>query len=238
MQTLRKHRADPHNIYLQRLLNAAFTQVRDADVLDEDNDFGNRTEALLIRFQSEYRGPLGRLTADGIAGQNTWRALGLQVEISHPLPMVGQNTAMSCWVVAAGLATGRMSSDVPSAANFQPVNTPYTPVMAPGGLAPDLNNLTTFARELRMRLHPMVPMTVEQLEPVVQRGPAILVGRWVSGGLHAIVISGFFSAGTPFTRMIRINNPAPMGRGSISVTDYPNMALVGGPFDPYALITR
>lgn len=238
MQTLRIHRHDPHVIYLQRLLNDYFSTVPHSDVLDEDNDFGRHTDAMLRRFQTDYRGPVGQLVVDGVAGAQTWRALGLQTEISHPMPMVGQNTGMSCWVVSGGLASGRNASVVPAAARYDPVDVSYADGHEGGGLDPDLNNLDTFAHEIGMRLLPMVPMEVEQLLPYVRRGPVLLVGEYVGGGMHAVVISGYFGGATPFSRMIRVNNPAPMGRGSIEVTDYPTMNLNRSPFDPYALLVR
>lgn len=238
MQTLRMSRHDPHVIYLQRLLNEYFSHVPHGDILVEDNVFGRQTDAALRRFQTDYRGPEGQLVVDGVAGPKTWRALGLQTEISYPMPMVGQNTSMSCWVVSGGLASGRNASVTPAASRYDPVDVTYADGHAGGGLDPDLDNLEVFAREIGMRLLPMVPMEVEQLLPHVRRGPVLLVGEYVGGGLHAVVISGYFGGASSFSRMIRVNNPAPMGRGSIEVCDYPTMSLNNSPFDPYALIVR
>jgi hypothetical protein len=235
MITLRPRQLDPHVYLLQRLLNEWASQENRTDVLDEDSDFGPRTEALLRRFQTDYRGAAGRLTVDGIAGANTWRALGLQTEISYPVPRVGQSTGMSCWVVAGGLATGRMTSAAPGLAQVAPINDPSG---GGGGLEPSLNNLDRYALSLQMHLHPQLPGDVDEFGGLIARGPAILIGRWLSGGLHAVVVSGYFEGATPTSHMIRINNPAPLGRGSIELTDYPAMALLRTGFDPYALIVK
>ena len=204
-------------------------------MLVEDCDFGQRTEAALRRFQSSYTGTGGRLTVDGVAGTNTWRALGLQTEIDYAVPRVGQSTGMSCWVVAAGLATGRMTSAIPGLAQVAPNNDPNG---GGGGLEPSLNNLDRYAASLQMHLHPQLPGEIEEFAHLLRRGPAIMIGRWVTGGLHAVVISGYFEGRTPFTHMIRISNPAPQGRGSIQLTDYPMMTLLDTGFDPYALIVK
>ena len=235
MITLRPHSPDPHVLLLQRLLNDWLSHEPGSEVLVEDCDFGRRTEAALRRFQTSYTGDVGRLTVDGIAGANTWRALGLQTEINHPVPRVGQSTGMSCWVVAGGLATGRMTSAIPGLAEVAPIN---DPAGGGGGLEPSLNNLDRFALSLQMHLHPQLPGESEEFRHLIRRGPAILIGRWVTGGLHAVVVSGYFEGRTPFTHMIRINNPAPQGRGSIQLTDYPMMTLLDTGFDPYALIVK
>ncbi|MBH1973534.1 MAG: peptidoglycan-binding protein, partial [Rhodobacteraceae bacterium] len=151
MITLRPHSPDPHVLLLQRLLNDWLSHEPGSEVLVEDCNFGRRTEAALRRFQTSYTGAVGRLTVDGIAGANTWRALGLQTEINHPVPRVGQSTGMSCWVVAGGLATGRMTSAIPGLAEVAPIN---DPAGGGGGLEPSLNNLDRFALSLQMHLHP------------------------------------------------------------------------------------
>lgn len=235
MITLRPHRPDPHVLYLQRLLNDWLSHIPGSEVLVEDCDFGRRTEAVLRRFQASYTGPGGRLVEDGVAGTNTWRALGLQTEIDYAVPRVGQSTGMSCWVVAAGLATGRMTSAIPGLAQVAPNNDPNG---GGGGLEPSLNNLDRYAASLQMHLHPQLPGEIEEFRHLLRRGPAIMIGRWVSGGLHAVVVSGYFEGRTPFTHMIRISNPAPQGRGSIQLTDYPMMTLLDSGFDPYALIVK
>ncbi len=234
MITLRMGSHDPHVVFLQRMLNNALVHDRTIAVLDEDGDFGRLTDAALRRFQSTYTGPVGRLVPDGVAGPLSWRALGLVTELVHPLPVIGQNTAMSCWVVSGGLASGRMTSAIPGQAQFDPV----TPDGGGGGLPPSMANLELYAISLGMRLVQNPPAQIEGLEPYLRRGPLIMCGKWVTGGAHAVVISGYYSGPVAFTRMIRVNNSLPLGRGALEVTDYPGMKLSGNFINAFALIVR
>ncbi|GLS86042.1 hypothetical protein GCM10010873_10160 [Cypionkella aquatica] len=234
MITLRIHSHDPHVIFLQRLLNNALVNDRTIAVLDEDGAFGRLTDTALRRFQSTYTGPVGRLVSDGVAGPLTWRALGLTTELVHPLPVIGQNTGMTCWVVSGGLASGRMTSAIPGQAQFDPV----TPDGNGGGLHPGMSNLELYAQSLGMRLVRQPPTEIEGLEPYLRRGPLIMCGKWLSGGAHAVVISGYYAGATAFARMIRVNNSLPVGRGALEVTDYPNMCLGGNYINAFALIVR
>ena len=236
MITLRQGLRDPHVILLQRLLNEHFARDRTVEGLDEDCIFGRRTEHVLRHFQQVYAGPLGALPVNGVADGRVWAALGLRTEISWPLPRVGQTTAMSCWVVAAGLASRSMASRVPDTASYRPVTQPGPNGEPGGGLRTSLPNLENYAADNGMRLLPMMPGSVREFEPHLRRGPAILVGRWTSGGYHAVVVSGYFAGPTEFATMLRINNPSPMGRGSIEVTNYPSLPLEGTAMDPYAVI--
>lgn len=229
MITLRMGSRDPHVVFLQRLLNNALVHDRTVPVLDEDGAFGQLTLTNVYRFQNTYSGPMGRLNPDGVVGPATWRALGLTVEVSHNLPMVGQMTGMSCWVVSGGLATGRLASVIPGQASYDPTD---------GGLHPNLDNLQQWATSLNMYLVHQPPQTIEPLEPMIRRGPVILVGKWISGGFHAVVISGYFSGPIPYTRMIRVNNSLPLGRGSVELSDYPSIMLGNQGMTPYALLTR
>ncbi|WP_202905581.1 peptidoglycan-binding protein [Cypionkella psychrotolerans] len=234
MITLRMGSHDPHVVFLQRMLNNALVHDRSIAVLDEDGAFGRLTDAALRRFQSTYTGPVGRLVPDGVAGPLSWRALGLVTELVHPLPVIGQSTGMTCWVVSGGLASGRMTSAIPGQAQFDPV----TPDGNGGGLRPDMANLELYAISLGMRLVRQPPAEIEGLEPYLRRGPIIMCGNWVNGGAHAVVISGYYSGPVAFTRMIRVNNSLPVGRGALEVTDYPGMKLSGNFITAFALIVR
>ena len=233
MITLRMGSHDPHVRFLQRLLNHFLITDRGLPALNEDSIFGQKTDAALRRFQARYTGPGGRLVQDGVAGSATWRALKVNMEISHPLPRIGQNTGMTCWVVAGGLASGRMTSAIPGQAEFDPATD-----LGGGGLGPSRANLALYAQSLGMRLLGDVPRNLDALAPHMYRGPIILVGDWVGGGKHAVVGSGIFSAGDPYLQMIRINNSLPQGVGSIELSTYPLMELQGTGFDPYAVIVR
>ncbi len=126
------------------------------------------------------------------------------------------------------MATRRNASTVPSVAAFG----------ADGGLRPELGNIEAFGRDIGYRLLPMVPQRAEDLLPHVRTAPVLLVGEWVGGGRHMVVISGYFGARLPNTQMLQINNPAPMGIGSIALTAWPLMALLGRAFDPYCVLVR
>ncbi len=228
MHTLRQGSHDPAVIFLQRLINQYLFTLPGAEYIVEDGSFGRRTAEALRRFQENYHGPQGTLEPDGIAGPRTWRALGLTSELTWPVPVVGQIARMSCWVVSAGLATGRMSSDVPETANFDPSD---------GGLPTDTPNLDAYARDNGMRRLHTIPNDVASLMPHIRRGPAIVVGEWTGGGRHVVVVSGFFWASDAGS-MIQVNDPLPYGRGSRVITDYPVMNLSDGLFDPIAVIVK
>lgn len=213
--------------YLQHLLNYALRDTPGLVQLFEDGVFGQKTDTAVRLFQSTYNGSEGRLKQDGIVGPKTWRALGLLNEIGHNLPRVGQNTMTTCWAVSAALATGRMASMIPATAQL----------LAAGGLAPSRENLQAFANELRMQLLPRVPTNIDQLVESLHRGPILLVGRRPLG-LHAVVISAYYGGIARTTKMIRIHNPSPVGRGSIEMTHYPEMTLEGMNFDSYAMLVR
>jgi hypothetical protein len=230
MQTLRQGSRQAHVIMLQRLLNEVFVNDHSVQALDEDGVFGRLTDQQVRLAQSRGRMPDGRpLVVDGVVGTNTWRALGLQIEVLWPMPTIGQSTGMSCWSVAQGLASGRLTS-------VQPMN---AELGSAGGLLTDLPNLDNYAAESGMRLLPSVPTVPELLLPHLRRGPIILIGDWMGGGQHAVVISGYMQGGSAYSTMIQIHNPLPVGLGSVSVTDYPLMQIQGGgAFSPYALIVK
>ncbi len=229
MNILRMGSRDPEVILLQRLINQALVSVRPSVFLDEDGRFGPQTDRALRQFQAQARGLTGPLGVDGVAGPDTWRALGLVTEVARRVLPIGQSTDMSCWAVSAGVATGRMQSVQPITAQLGPT----------GGLDADLPNLDLFARENGMRLMNHVPMDIATLLPEIRRGNIMLGGIWTgSSAKHMVTITGFYQGPSAYTTMIRINDPDPMGAGSISVTDYPTITLRGGQFDPYALIVR
>lgn len=229
MITLRMGSRDPHVVFLQRLLNNALVHDRSVPILEEDGAFGQLTLTNVYRFQNTYAGAMGRLNPDGVVGPATWRALGLTVEISHYLPTVGQMTGMSCWVVSGGLATGRMTSAIPGGADVDPTN---------GGLNLSMDNVQQWASSLNMRLVHNPPATIEGIEPLVRRGPVILVGKWIAGGAHAVVISGYYAGPSAYAKMLRINNSLPVGRGCIQLTDYPSILLGQQGMTAFALLTR
>lgn len=228
MKTLRRGSRDAEVMFLQRCLNIALGSVRGFPGIVEDSVFGGETDTWLRQFQRANLGRHGIATVDGVAGPATWRALGLQTEIDHNLPRVGQNTGMSCWVVSAGLATRNNQSVAPMIATFA----------ADGGLDPSLDNLESFGSEIGFRLLPSVPPRIEELVPHIRMGPVLFVGTFPNGGRHMVVISGFYRAASPNSQMIKVNDPAPLAQGTILMTDYPGLFLSGGPIDPYCILAR
>jgi hypothetical protein len=237
MITLRSNSHAPEVRLLQRLLNHRYSTDSTVPNLVVDGNFGPRTEALLRRFQTGYTGP-GRLTVDGIAGDSTWRALGLATDVAWPVPQVGQNTTMSCWVVSGGMASGRMASMVPPTATFDPVEASYADGRDGGGLGSDSPNLNAYAAGLGMRSLDGSPLHINGVLEHLRRGPAILIGNWSNGGSHAVVVSAVYIGPTATTSRVRINNPSPIGRGSIQLSPYPAMNLEGQNFTPDVLIVK
>lgn len=230
MQTLRQGSRQAQVIMLQRLLNEYFSSDAAVPPLNEDGVFGTITERQVRLAQGRLRMPNGTaLAVDGVVGQNTWRALGLGTEILWSMPVVGQSTGTSCWSVAQGQATGRLTSAQPVAASLSDT----------GGLPTNLPNLDAYAADSGMHLLSSVPTQIEQLLPHIRRGPIILIGDWMGGGQHAVTISGYLQGRMLYSAMIQIHNPLPMGLGSVTVTNYPGMDIQGGgPFSPYALIVK
>jgi hypothetical protein len=234
METLRQGSHAPLVRFLQRLVNQyIFTLPAGVDTLNEDGNFGIRTAAALRHFQENYRGAHGPLAVDGVAGPQTWRALGLTEERVWPIMQVGQTAAMSCWVVSAGMATGRNSSQAGDGVAWDT----DASVGTFGGLPLSAENMDAYAQANGMRRLGALPADVGALQAHVARGPCILIGDWISGGSHVVVISGLYWASL-YASMIRIHDPAPMGRGSVAVTDFPTMELSGGAFTPTDLIVR
>lgn len=229
MQILRPGSRDAAVLVLQRLLNRQFDATPGFPGIVEDAIFGGITERYIRQFQGRARNRAGQpLVVDGVVGGLTWAALGLSDEVLWPLPRVGQNTGMSCWVVSRGIATGNMTSATTAA---QLGNTQ--------GLLPDLANLETFAAECNMRLLSQTPAAISEIVPHVRRGPVMLGGTWGDGAMHMVVISGFVAASSLNQTLLRIHDPAPFGQGSVVFTDFPGMLLTSnGTFDPYAAIVR
>ena len=187
--------------YLQRLLNKATAHDRLADrALRLDGVFGERTETALRGFQRRHR----PLIEDGIAGLNTWQALGLQIENEHPLPLVGQPTNTTCWSAAASMILRDRSVTEGDAI-----------LTAQGRLARGIDNLAAFARHLRWRQLDYTP-TVPELAGLVNETPVWIAVEGAGWG-HAVALSGVYSDAGPAGdgTMFRIHDPWPSGQGRI-----------------------
>lgn len=202
MDTFRRGSHGYRVALLQRLLNKAAQRDRAGGTqLVADGVFGPRTEASLRAFQSRHR----PLVVDGVAGGDSWRALGLRVDKEHArVHLFGQPTRTSCWSAAATMILGNQSVGPGDAA-----------LGVGGGLHNTVENHRAFARSLGWRALDHTP-SVPEMVSLVQRTPV-----WIAGGgahwSHAVVLSGVYSdadpsgAGTVF----RIHDPWPPGVGRI-----------------------
>lgn len=186
--------------YLQRLLNKAL--IRDHATgtrLTEDGSFGPLTQTAVRAFQGRHPGQ----AVDGIAGNQTWGALGLRTEREHGrVIQYGQPTGTSCWSAAATSILGNQS-----------VGPGRALLASDGGMQPTIDNLQIFARGLSWQMLNHSP-GVQELIGLCQRKPL-----WIAGAgahfAHAVVFSGVYSDGNDDGTMFRIHDPWPRGQGRI-----------------------
>ena len=215
MDTLRKGSSGYKVELLQRLLNLAArregavclkggpAEAFGAARLREDGIFGPLTEKQVRAFQT-----VKRLSVDGVAGTDTWRALGLAYEVDHrQVRLLGQPTGTSCWSAAASMIKGNMSVG-PGGALLDPG----------GGLAGTDGNADAFAQSLGWRHLNYSPVLLE-LITIMKRTPI-----WISAGganwAHAVALSGIWSDGnssgaTAEGTMVRIHDPWPVNKGRV-----------------------
>jgi len=187
--------------YLQRLLNKDVTRDRSARSLVVDGIFGETSHAAVRNYQERHQA----LAADGIVGNNTWRALGLIIEKEHPrVILFGQPTGTSCWSAAATMILGNQS-----------VGPGGATLTNSGTLRDSMQNLQTFSRSLGWQMINHSPTVLEMVR-LVQRTP-VWIGAGGSNWGHAVVLSGVYSDGDSRGEgtIFRIHDPWPQGRGRI-----------------------
>jgi hypothetical protein len=200
MQTLRQGARGPQIKLLQRLLNLK----RRATVLSEDGAFGPRSDAEVRSFQSA-----NRLTADGVVGPNTWRALGLTIDIDHRVTLFPQPTNMTCWSAAATMLFGNISVGPGGAA-----------VTPSGGLQSAHANVEAFARAFGLTIHAPMTWTVQGFAALLRRGPLWVGGVQPLGSPaatqsgHVVVVGSMWGNGDADGTMLLIYDPWPPGIGS------------------------
>jgi len=195
METIRKGSRSPQVKLAQRLVNLRMPRN---PKLTEDSIFGPKTDAAIKRFQASKR-----LVVDGIVGRNTWRSLGVTVDISHHIILYGQPTNMTCWSAAATMLLGTNMSVGPGNANTGPH----------GGLNPSFANVKTFADGYALRMHAPQSWSTQGIANLIRRGPVWVAG-WVPSG-HAVVYGGIHGDATPNGTLIIIYDPWPPGRGEV-----------------------
>jgi hypothetical protein len=195
MNTLRPGARSPQVKLAQRLLNL---RLRPVPKLGEDSRFGPKTAAAVKQFQGSKR-----LSPDGIVDPNTWRALGVTVDVSHRITLYGQPTNMTCWSAAATMMTGIPMSFGPGAASTGPS----------GGLRTSFANIQAFADTHGLRMHAPQSWLITGLAGLMRSGPLWVAG-WVPSG-HAVVYGGIHGDGTADGTLIVIYDPWPPGAGAI-----------------------
>ena len=225
MQMLRQGSRGPQVQLLQRLINLQ----RRASALSEDGVFGPLTKAQVAAFQTSKR-----LSPDSIVGPNTWRALDLTIDISHPVRLFPQPTNMTCWSAAATMLFGNMSVGPGGAA-----------VTPSGGLASSHANVEAFARAFGLTMHAPMTWTVQGFAGLLRRGPLWVAGVQPLGSPtaiqsgHAVVVPSMWGNGDSDGRgtMLLIHDPWPPGVGSTYGVFY-GERIAGSPLGTMYILHR
>lgn len=194
-------------LFLQRMLNKQGA----SPLLAEDEAFGPLTSQAVVAFQRAHT----ITPPSGTVDIRTWNALGLAVEMSHPVRLFGQPTGMTCWSAAATMILGNMSVGPGSASTG-----------AGGGLNPDIDNVDTFLHGLGWSLiNNQTAPPVSTFILGLARGPLWLA---FEGGTfkHAVVASAIYSDRTDDGTVMRIHDPWPQNRGTLYGTTYRNRRVL------------
>ena len=206
MQTLKQGSTGSSVTLLQRLLNLK----QGNKILDEDGEFGQKTTGEVKSFQVR-----NWLKPDGIVGAESWRALGLEIEIDHRVTLFPQPNNMTCWSAAATMLFGNLSVGAGRAA-----------VSPSGGLASAHSNISEFARDLGLTMHAPMTWAVEGFAALLRRGPLWVGGVQPLGSPkamqagHVVVVGAMWGNGEADGTMLQIYDPWPVGKGSIYGTFY------------------
>jgi hypothetical protein len=199
MQNLEQGSTGPAVKLLQRLLNLK----QGKKILDEDGAFGPKTTGEVKSFQAR-----NWLSPDGIVGEQSWRALGLKIDIHHRVTLFPQTNTTTCWSAAATMLFGTM-----------PAGSGRAAAAASGGATAD--PVAVFAHNLGLTMHAPMTWAVQGLAALLGRGPL-----WV-GGLpprgspkgaqsgHAVVVGSMWGTGEPDGTMLQILDPLPIAIGSV-----------------------
>ena len=140
---------------------------------------------------------------------DTWRRLGLKVDIDHRVPLVGQKRGGLCWEAAAEMVLGGRVSAGPGLASYD----------KRGALNPDLANLISFGDSYHW-LYAAPTTNAVAFAGLRRRRPIWVAGQGAAGNGqtfgHAIVVSRMWGDGDPggSTVLLRVHDlwPGPGGR--------------------------
>lgn len=211
----------PEVSYLKRLLNLQ----TGANLAEGKTLFGGHTDAAVRKFQSA-----NGLTPDGIVGNLTWGALGVQIGIDYPLRLIPQPAPRLCWKAASKMVLlgrdPRLGPIVEVDANTgKPLDGSHDDgqrlkmrrdgAIFLGRSAVDIDhgNVALFARRQGWRKLP-AKLPLEALLEAMGQGPLVVVG--VARGMgHAVVFSAIWSDGSPQGTFVRVHDPFPNNHGAI-----------------------
>ncbi|MBX7228845.1 MAG: peptidoglycan-binding protein [Burkholderiaceae bacterium] len=204
MQVLRQGSKGVQVQVLQGLLNKANIQDGvSGNALVTDGQFGPLTASALYAFQSRRR-----LNPDKVAGFQTWRELGLQIEKEHnSIRLFAQYSSTSCWAAAAQMLLK---------SNLSCLNISEAQLDEKGRLLNTVNNFRDFAEMVGCTALNYSP-SVQELVSIVKRTPVWIAISYKAHFTHCVVLSAVYSDmdekgdGTIF----RLHDPAPLGSGSI-----------------------
>jgi len=207
--------ASSENVRLaQRLLNRHLRRTPGFIRLRADGAFGRRTADAVAAFQR-----LNHIShEDRVIGPTTWRALGVTIEIDHPVTMRAQHYDMGCWAAAAAMVLDR---DMSVGTNDASLGTSF-------GLMPELENVERFVSQFGWSVE-SPPGDPRGLASILRAGPIWIAGTVIredgSQGGHVVVISGAWGDGTPEGTYIRIHDPWSVNHGTVKSCSYPLMVV-------------
>ena len=164
-------------------------------------DFGPQMETALKLFQRSKK-----LKDDGVAGPQTWRALGLTIDIDRPVIPASQPDSVTCYAAAATMVVGPQASKS------------WEPGPAPAGVAKDDWWAESFSKQFGWKLEYGMSPLPQGLVPFLHGGPF-----WFAGTLpfptgpsyHAVVVGSIWGDGSSAGTMLLIYDPWPVNTGEV-----------------------
>ena len=208
---------------LQNLLNKKLTG---GTRLATDGDFDQKTKKAVVQFQLN-----NWLVGDGIVGPCTWNCItgNEKYAVFHPIGLVPQPTSSTCWAAATAMLLGQPS----------PVVLPEhlkESLVSEGGLLNDSKldnpqNMMVYCNHFRLKWHPPQSYLPDGLYDLLKRKPAMANILWdtdsytrgVGSSGHMVVITGIRGNGEANGTTVRVNDPWPVGSGSVRSFNYAQM---------------